>query len=267
MQLLAGMSHFKMPVSEYMTPSPVVLKTTDSTLLAEATLDEHGFTSVGVVDEGGALVGVLSRTDLLRAAEGESGETFRIPEEPIGNHMSRGPATVTADSPVDAAAKLMLKEHFHRVFVTDGGKTVGVLSTRDVMRAVFDKRLKIPAIEIATTSVIKVKDEDPIAIAVERLELSKRHGLIVTNDGWPVGTFSQVDALYARAKDPSTKVEEVMECRILALPPSTPLYRAAQQALAMNVRRVVLVSGDGVLGVEGVLSSFDYCRVVAHTMN
>lgn len=260
------MSHFKMPVSEYMSASPVLMKTTESTLRAEATLDEHGFTAVGVVDEGGALVGVLSRTDLLRAAEGESGETFRLPDEPIGDHMSRSPATVAADSPVDVAAKLMLREHFHRVFVTDGDETVGVLSTRDVMRAVFDKRLKIPAIEVASTSVIKVRDDDPIAIAVERLELSNRHGLIVTNDGWPVGTFSQVDALYARAKDPSTKVEEAMECRILTLPPKTPLYRVAQQALAMNVRRVVLVSGDGVLGVEGVLSSFDCCRVVAHTI-
>lgn len=267
MQIGKAMSHFKMPVSEYMTPSPVLLKTTESMLTAEATLEEHGFTAVGVVDEGGALVGVLSRTDLLRAAEGESGETFRLPEGHIGDFMSRSPATVAADSPVDAAAKLMLKEHFHRVFVTDGGKTVGVLSTRDVMRAVFEKRLRIPAIEVASTSVIKVKDEDPIAIAVERLELSNRHGLIVTNDDWPVGTFSQVDALYARAKDPSTKVEEVMECRILALPPSTPIYRAAQQALAMNVRRVVLVGNEGVLGVEGVLSSFDYCRVVAHTMS
>jgi len=261
------MSHFKMPVSEYMTPSPVVLETTASTLQAEAKLDEHDFTAVGVVDAGGALVGVLSRTDLLKAAEGESGETFRIPDEKISDHMSRSPVTVTADSPLDEAAKLMLKNHFHRVFVTEGDKPVGVLSTRDVMRAVFDKRLKVPAIEIASTSVIKVKDDDPIAVAVERLELSNRHGLIVTNDGWPVGTFSQVDALYARAKDPSTKVEEAMECRILALPPSTPLYRVAQQALAMNVRRVVLVSGESYAGVEGVLSSFDYCRVVAHTMS
>jgi CBS domain-containing protein len=262
------MSNFKMPVSEYMTKDPVVLKATDSTLDAEAALDEHGITAVGVVDEDGKLVGVLSRTDLLRAADAESGETFRVPEGKISELMSKDPLTVAPDSPVDEAAKKMLKKRFHRVFVAgDDGKAVGVFSTRDVMRAVHEKKVKIPAIEIATTSVIKVKGDDPIALAVDRLDLSNRHGLIVTHDSWPVGTFSQVDALLARAKDPSTAVEEVMECRILALPPNTPLYRVAQQALAMNVRRVVLVSEQSLDGVDGVLSSFDYCRVVVDTMH
>lgn len=261
------MTHFKMPVSEYMTPDPVVLKATDSTIAAEAALDEHGITAVGVVDDSGKLVGVLSRTDLLRAADGESGETFRIPDAPISEFMSKDPATVTPDSPVDEAAKKMLKKRFHRVFVAEDGKAVGVFSTRDVMRAVHEKKVKIPAIEIATTSVIKVKGDDPIALAVDRLDLSNRHGLIVTSDSWPVGTFSQNDALLARAKDPNTAVEEVMECRILALPPNTPLYRVAQQALAMNVRRVVLVSEQSLDGVDGVLSSFDYCRVVSATMS
>ncbi len=259
------MANFKMPVSEYMTSDPVVLKATDSTIAAEAALDKHGITAVGVVDDGGKLVGVLSRTDLLRAADAESGETFRIPDEPIANFMSKDPATVSPDSPLDEAARLMLKKRFHRLFVADGDQTVGVLSARDVMRAVHEKRVKIPAIEIATTSVIKVKDDDPIALAVDRLDLANRHGLIVTHDSWPVGTFSQIDALLARAKDPNTAVEEVMEVRILALPPSTPLYRVAQQALAMDVRRVVLVSEQSVNGIDGVISSFDYCRVASQS--
>ncbi|NIR37179.1 MAG: CBS domain-containing protein, partial [Actinobacteria bacterium] len=105
-------------------------------LEAEAALDIDGITGVGVVDDEGSLVGVLSRTDLLRAADAEPGETFRVPAIPVYELMTPGPVTVEHDSPLDDAARRMLKRRIHRVFVQDGNETVGVLSTRDVMRAV-----------------------------------------------------------------------------------------------------------------------------------
>ena len=260
------MTHFKSPVREYMSAPPVLIGAAASTVDAEALLDRRAITALGVTDTEGRLVGVLSRTDLLRAADAESGATFTVPDAAVERFMTSDPITVSPDSELDAAAKRMLKAHIHRVFVVEDGKPVGVLSTRDVMRAVHEKQVRAPAIEIASTSVAKVRADDPIALAVDRLDRSNRHGLIVTDRaGWPVGTFAQVDALLGRAKDPKTPVEDAMECRILVLPPSTPLYRLAQQALAMNVRRVVLMDRDD-LGIRGVVSSFDFCRLVASTM-
>ena len=65
--------------------------------------------------------------------------------------MTPEPIRVDADAPLDAVAKLMLGERIHRVFVDREGAPVGVCSTRDIMRAVHDKRVTTPAIEIATT--------------------------------------------------------------------------------------------------------------------
>lgn len=99
---------------------------------------------------------------------------------------------------------------------------------------------------------------DPLSLATQRLDLSNKHGLIVVEDGWPVGIFAQVDALAARARDPRTHVEEVMSLKVLVLPPSIPLHRAAGQALAMGVRRILLVDER----LEGVVSTFDFAGVV-----
>lgn len=253
------MSHFTMPASHYMTSPVITIPSTSSSIEAEATLDRHEITAVGIVDERGALVGVLSRSDLLRAASGEPGETFSVPSVPVTELMSPEPATATEDTPLAVVAKTMLKNRFHRIFITRGDEPVGVVSTRDMARAVFDDRIETPAIEIATKSIIRVSPHDSIALAVQRLDASNRHGLIVVDDGWPVGTFSQVDALQSRARDPRTEVEEVMECRILVVRPETPLHQVARRALAMNVRRVVLLDDHA---IAGVVSTFDFLRAV-----
>ncbi len=254
------MSHFKVPASDYMNAPVITIRRGVSANSAEQLLDEHGITAVGVTDDTGKLIGVLSRTDLLKAASGASGANFEVPGVPVVELMSPTPETVDAEAPLDAVAKAMKKNRFHRIFVQKSDRLAGVISTRDIMRAVFDKRIDRPASEIATTSVVRVRPDDTIALAVERLELSNRHGLIVTDGRWPVGTFGQTEALLSRARDPRTHVEEVMETRMLALPSQISLHRAARQALAMGVRRMVLV---GEQSIEGIVSSFDFCRVVA----
>lgn len=143
------MASFKTPVSEYMTQPILGVPTTASALEADRLLDEHAISALGVLD-GDHLVGVISRTDLLSAASGESGETFSIPDEPVKRHMTADPVTVDVSTPLDAVAKRMLADRIHRVFVTKDGVPIGVCSTRDLMRAVYDQRIAQPAIEIAT---------------------------------------------------------------------------------------------------------------------
>lgn len=153
----------------------------------------------------------------------------------------------------------MRKHHVHRVFVTREGIPRGVVSTRDLMRAVRDKRLKTPISEIASGSVVKVKADDPIALAVDRLDLSNKHGLVVVEGSYPVGIFDQACALESRRLPPSTAVEHAMNVRILILPGGMSLGRAAEQALGMNVRRILVQTDRGMIGIVGGL---DFARVL-----
>lgn len=251
------MANFSEPVTEWMsTPIHMVDRDTPA-VEAEQVLTAHKVSAIGVSQDG-ALVGVVSRSDLLSTSSAEPGETFRVSDAPVSELMTANPIVVPDTTPLSDVARLMLKERIHRVFVEQDGKATGVVSTKDVMRAVVHKRVKAPAIEIATKGVVRCKPDDSIALAVERLDLSNKHGLVVADEHWPLGTFSQLDALMARARDPRTAVEEVMNLHILCVPPTLPLYRAAHQALSMGVRRIILVDN----GIAGIVSTFDYARIV-----
>lgn len=253
------MANFRMPVTEYMTSPVETIGIGQSLVAANAAFSQQGVSALGVVDDAGELKGVVSRTDILHAAVSMPGETFRVPDRPVEELMKSPALQVSLDAHLSEAAKLMLKEHVHRIFVTSEGKPTGVVSTRDLMRAVREKRVKIPILEIASGSVVKVKADESIALAVDRLELSNKHGLVVVEEDFPVGIFDQACALDARRLPPATAVENAMNVRILILPAGMALGRAAQQALGMNVRRILIENDRGVTGIVGGL---DFARVV-----
>ncbi|MBW1761928.1 MAG: CBS domain-containing protein, partial [Deltaproteobacteria bacterium] len=252
------MANFRMPVTEYMTSPVETIDIGQSLVAANALFSEQGVSALGVVNDDGELKGVVSRTDLLHAAVFTQGETFRVPDRPVEEIMKSPALQVLPDADLTEAARLMLKEHVHRIFVTSGDEPVGVVSTRDLMRAVREKRLKTPISEIASGSVVKIRADETIALAVDRLELSNKHGLVVVEEDFPVGIFDQACALDARRLPPSTAVENAMNVRILILPAGMALSRAAEQALGMNVRRILIEDDRGVTGIVGGL---DFARV------
>lgn len=253
------MANFEMPVTDYMTSPVETVPIGESIIAANELFAGQGVSALGVVDDGGALKGVISRTDVLHAAVYTHGETFRVPDRAVEELMKSPALQVSPSAPLAEAAKLMLKNHVHRVFVTEGDAPVGVLSTRDLMRAVREKRLKTPIAEIASGSIVKVKADDPIALAVDRLDVSNKHGLVVVEGVFPVGIFDQAAALQSRRLPPHTAVEHAMDVRILILPGEIGMGRAAEQALGMNVRRILIEDDRGVTGIVGGL---DFARVI-----
>ena len=58
-------------------------------------------------------------------------------------------------------------------------------------------------------------------------------------DGWPVGAFSQTDALAAQDAGSDARVEHWMHPGVVCMPQDTPLHRAAAQAVAMHTPLIV----------------------------
>ncbi len=253
------MANFQMPVTEYMTAPVETVEIGESLVTANEIFADVRISALGVVDRHGALKGVISRTDVLHAAVYTHGETFRIPDRPVEELMQSPALQVAPHAALAEAARLMLKNRVHRVFVTDNDRPKGVCSTRDLMRAVREKRLKTPISEIASGSVVKVKVDDPIALAVDRLEVSNKHGLVVVEGDFPVGIFDQACAIDSRRLPPQTAVEHAMNVRILILPGDLAISRAAERALGMNVRRILIEKERGVLGI---VSGLDFARVM-----
>ena len=167
---------------------------------------------------------------------------------------------VAPTAPVRDAARAMCEHHVHRLFVVDGGRPVGVVSTLDLTRAVGESRNEAPITEVMSSPVFTVKAQQPISAAVERLENAKVAGLVVLDDGWPVGVFTQVEALQARDLARETRVDEVLDPSLLCLPVETKLHRAAAQAHRLSARRVIVCRGSE---VAGIVTGLDFAKLVA----
>ncbi|HEX6197123.1 MAG TPA: CBS domain-containing protein [Jiangellaceae bacterium] len=128
---------------EIMT-SPVVTVESDLPIKEAARLlDKNDITSLPVVDDQQRLVGIVSEADLLR---GEIAHDPRGHARPLADDKER-PATVadvmtlgviTVNENTDAAdiARLMLDTGVKSVPVTHGMRVVGIVSRRDLIRAI-----------------------------------------------------------------------------------------------------------------------------------
>lgn len=257
------MAQFQVPTHLYMTPEVVSVSSTETLERAYQVATTEGVSSVPVQD-GDRLVGIISLTDLLRVGIREAGsaaqaKTLTFPTRAVAEEMTPTVVTITPETSLADAARVMREKLIHRLFVTQESKLVGVLSTTDLMRVIAEKKVNHPVGKYMSSPVFTIRDHEPLGEAVERLDRGHASGLVVVEDGWPVGIFSQVQALEARDQPRSLAVGDVMSSKILVLPPTTSLYRAAAQASALGVRRVVIHDGREALGI---LSGSDFARAV-----
>jgi len=121
---------------------------------------EEGIHGAPVVDDDGRFVGVMSTTDLLRAEHEDQGSVLstvdhlqdlvefslpdglsggsgdfqdRLAQRTVAEVMTTSFASVPADAPIEAVARCLRENAIHRVWVVDGDRVCGVVSTLDLM--------------------------------------------------------------------------------------------------------------------------------------
>lgn len=255
------MSQYESSVELYMSQPVHAVESSSPLSDAYKKLRAHRVSSLAVVDSGKP-VGVLSRTDLLRVGRLESGRSPKsalliLPDKRVRDAMTHAIVTVPPDASIKEAARRMVADGLHRVFVVDKGRLVGVLSTKDVMLAVSEAKDARPISALMSSPVLTVRAGEPVALAVERLEQAHVSGVVVTDNDWPVGVFTQVESLTASNAPRDTPVEDVMSPAMLCMAVSTPTFRAAAQAAATRARRVIATEGRE---MKGILTGIDFTR-------
>ncbi|MFO0547235.1 MAG: CBS domain-containing protein [Polyangiaceae bacterium] len=238
-----------------MTANPVGVDAGTSALDTEALLASRGFSSVVVFDQGKPL-GVVSRTDLLRAARDRAHHAdgaqplAPIPKLPVGELCRIAPITVSPNTTVSEAARMLVERRIHRVFVEAGGALVGVFSTKDLLAAIVAARVSTPVQDLMSQPLFTLPVEATLAQATDLLEEAHVSGVTVIDpDGWPVGYFSQAEALAARGAPANARVEDFMNCALVCLHERAELHRAAALAHAARARRVLIVHDKHAVGV------------------
>jgi CBS domain-containing protein len=250
----------------YMTADPSVGTPRTPLRAIAALLARSRFSALPIVDNG-ALVGVVSRTDLLRLGIASSAldrsVALAVPDIPVGDVMTRHPLTVVPSASLPGAARQMIEHHVHRLFVVDCGQLVGVISALDLTEVVRDRKIATPLHDVMTRPIIVIDAREPRRAAIELLERSGVTALVVVDGEWPVGVFSQVDAVASRDLPRETPLEDVVDACFICMPDTTPLHRAAAQAAQLDVRRVIACRRQE---PAGIVSGTDFVRAIAQEL-
>jgi CBS domain-containing protein len=122
-----------MLVKDHMATEVVTLHPDMEILRAAHILISSDVSGAPVLDQHGRLIGVLSERDCMRVAlhAGYHGEPGGL----VRDYMSTDPVSVTPEDTILDLAERFLKNGYRRYPVVDGGRLVGIISRRDVMRA------------------------------------------------------------------------------------------------------------------------------------
>jgi len=119
-----------MRVSDRMTRNPATVAPSDTLAKAKALMDAGGFRRLPVFEKD-RLVGIITERDLRQ----HSGylDTTRV-----SGAMTGSPITVTPNTSIEDAARLMLQHRIGGMPVVENDQLVGVITATDLIRALLD---------------------------------------------------------------------------------------------------------------------------------
>jgi CBS domain-containing protein len=124
-------------VADLMARDPILIEADASLSDAAALMDRHHVHGLPVVDADGALLGVLSQTDLNRARSTEY-LWAHWPGLAVRHLMTSPAITVHCSTPLLVAARRMEEHQIHRLVVVEDGDAlspIGILSMTDLIHA------------------------------------------------------------------------------------------------------------------------------------
>lgn len=122
-------------VNDYMTTHLITFKPETDLFEAIKIFSQHNISGAPVVNDRDEMVGLLSESDCLKAI---LSYTYHEEEHGgiVGDFMTTNVETVEADADIVTVAERFIKERRRRFPVMRGGKLVGQVSRKDVLRAV-----------------------------------------------------------------------------------------------------------------------------------
>lgn len=133
-----------MRVAELMQADVTTISPDDRIEIVVRTMADSSISGLPVVDSSGRILGVVSATDVLQAtAEKDDAEArARFFENATAREIMTPVAqTIEPDADIHHAAQKMLYSEVRRLFVTEQGKLVGVISQTDIAYAMGTGRL------------------------------------------------------------------------------------------------------------------------------
>lgn len=145
----------------------------------------------------------------------------------VGERMTHPVVTVSPDTPITDALKLMRQEKIRRMPVVQNGKLVGIVSDKDLLNAspssatslsIWEMNYllsKITVDDVMTRDVLTVTPDTPIEQAARIMADNKIGGLPVTDNGSVLGIITETDIFklfleLMGARDPGVRITAIV---------------------------------------------------------
>ncbi len=136
-------------VEDYMTVITLTMNFKNSVLDIAKRMVAENISSVAIIDDKNAIIGILTERDIVRIIANEvspGGVT-------AGSLMSSPPVTVKNNAPIEEAAKIMAGKKVRHLLVEDfsGNNIVGIITVTDLARYLRQKSRtgeELPASEV-----------------------------------------------------------------------------------------------------------------------
>jgi len=133
---------------------------------------DHQVHGVPVVDEGGALVGIVTSSDMVEEWD---------PHQSVQTVMSSEVHTATPFTPVVDAARTMLDLHIHHLVIVQGDEVVGMVSSFDILQVLAGEAEA--AASLAAPGRPTAEKGDVVVIRGHAVDAPERRGVIVETRG------------------------------------------------------------------------------------
>lgn len=134
----------RVPVSVIMTRNLITADISDSLRHVNTLLKDHNIRHLPVVS-GKKLVGIISKTDILRLSFGDMFEGQKDADEAVfdllklGQVMVNRPMVVSEDESIQEVARKFTQVDFHAMPVVKGEELAGMISTTDLIRYLLEQ--------------------------------------------------------------------------------------------------------------------------------
>jgi len=125
-------------VRDLLKRDPVIIECANSIREAARRMSDENVSSVLVMRDG-LLGGIVTDKDLRRRVIADGRDT----SGPICDVMTEQPMSISADSSVDEALLVMMRENCHHLPVVDDGRPVGLVTAGDILRSQSEHPLRL----------------------------------------------------------------------------------------------------------------------------
>lgn len=134
------------PISTIMSTELITVKPTDKLTDIEGKFKTYPIHHLPVVGEDYAIVGIISKTDMLHIARviehNTSGKTYieKVYDSWTAERiMTSRPLFLDPDDTIGLVADIFLQNKFHAIPVVEDNKLVGIVTSHDLLRYAYEK--------------------------------------------------------------------------------------------------------------------------------